>query len=110
MKATFACLATVLAVGIAISSWVHADEVKSLPCTWEKLADPPKDVAGRECSPGMDGAWVYVPQWKGFLLYGGCSPTYSNEGWFFDPDKKLWTMLWAHDHLAYDKAKNQWQV
>src|SRR5262249_44866740 len=63
--------------------------------TWEKLADPPKDVAGRECSPGMDGAWVYVPQWRGFLLYGGSSPTYSNEGWFFDPDAKEWTLLWA---------------
>ena len=78
--------------------------------TWEKLADPPKDVAGRECSPGMDAAWTYVPQWKGFLLYGGCSPTYSNEGWFFDPDKKEWTLLWAHDALAYDKARKQWQV
>src|SRR5215475_534095 len=78
--------------------------------TWEKLAVPPRDVAGRECSPGMDGAWVYVPQWQGFLLYGGCSPTYSNEGWFFDPDKKEWTMLWAHDVLAFDKATNQWQV
>jgi hypothetical protein len=78
--------------------------------TWEKLADPPKDVAGRECSPGMDGAWVYVPAWKGFLLYGGCSPTYSNEGWFFDPDKKEWTLLWAHDGLAFDKEKKQWRV
>src|SRR5207253_8737545 len=59
--------------------------------TWEKLADVPKDVAGRECPPGMDGVWVYVPEWKGFLLYGGISPTYSNEGWFFDPDKREWT-------------------
>ena len=67
--------------------------------TCEKLADPPKDVAGRECSPGLDDAWAYVPQWKGFLLYGGCSPTYSNEGWFFDPDRKAWTLLWAHDAL-----------
>ena len=48
--------------------------------TWEKLADPPKDVAGRESPAGTDGAWVYVPDWKGFLLYGGSSPTYSNEG------------------------------
>ena len=61
--------------------------------TWEKLADPPKDVAGRESPAGTDGAWVYVPEWKGFLLYGGSSPTYSNEGWFFDPDRKEWTLL-----------------
>ena len=38
--------------------------------TWTKLADAPRDVAGRECPPGMDGAWCYVPEWKGFLLYG----------------------------------------
>ena len=56
--------------------------------TWEKLADPPKDVAGRESPPGTDGAWVYVPEWKGFLLYGGSSPSYSNEGWFFDPGEE----------------------
>jgi hypothetical protein len=78
--------------------------------TWEKLADPPKDIAGRECSPGMDGAWTYVPQWQGFLLFGGCSPTYSNEGWFFDPDKREWTLLWAHDALAFDTASKKWQV
>src|SRR5215475_10223455 len=78
--------------------------------TWEKLADPPKDVAGRESLPGVDGAWVYVPAWKGFLLYGGCSPTYSNEGWFFDPDARKWTLLWAHDSLAFDPAKKAWQV
>jgi hypothetical protein len=78
--------------------------------TWEKLADSPRDVAGRESCPGMDGAWVYVPQWRGFLLYGGCSPTYSNEGWFFDPDTKEWTILWAHDALSYDRAKKQWRA
>src|SRR4051794_35506496 len=72
--------------------------------TWEKLADPPKDVAGRESPPGTDGAWVYVPQWKGFLLYGGSSPTYSNEGWFFDPDRKEWTLLWPHVTAAAPTA------
>ena len=71
-------------LGIYLSSPALAAE----PCTWVKLTDPPKDVAGRESPPGTDGAWVYVPEWKGFLLYGGTSPTYSNEGWFFDPDKK----------------------
>ena len=54
---------------------------------------------------GTDGAWVYVPEWKGFLLYGGSSPTYSNEGWFFDPDKKEWTLLWPHDALARERAR-----
>lgn len=76
--------------------------------TWEKLADPPRDVAGRESPPGADGAWVYVPAWKGFLLYGGNSPTHSNEGWFFDPDKGAWTLLWPHDALAHDEKG--WRV
>jgi hypothetical protein len=75
---------------------------------WEKLADAPKDLAGREMPPGLDGAWTYVPEWKGFLLFGGASPTYSNEGWFFDPDKKAWTLLWAHDALAHDGK--EWRV
>src|SRR5262245_10354962 len=78
--------------------------------SWEKLSDPPKDVVGRESCSGGDGAWVYVPEWKGFLLYGGCTPGYTNDGWFFNPDKKEWTLLWADDALAYDKAKKQWQV
>src|SRR5262245_55702347 len=78
--------------------------------TWEKLADLPKDVAGRESPPGTDGAWVYVPEWKGFLLYGGSSPTYSNEGWFFDPDKREWTLLWPHDALAREDAAQPWRV
>jgi len=78
--------------------------------TWEKLADPPKDVAGRESPAGTDGAWVYVPEWKGFLLYGGSSPTYSNEGWFFDPDRKAWTLLWPHDALTRDRADQPWRV
>lgn len=94
----------VLVGSLSCLTEVRADGV------WEKLADPPKDVAGRECSPGMDAAWTYVPQWRGFLLYGGCSPTYSNEGWFFDPDTKAWTLLWAHDTLAFDRARQQWQV
>lgn len=76
---------------------------------WTKLAEPPKDLAGRESPPGSDGAWVYVPEWKGFLLHGGCMPTLSNEGWFFDPDQKSWTLLWAHDELARD-VKNGWRV
>jgi hypothetical protein len=94
---------------------VRADEPgqpagKALVCTWVKLADPPRDIAGRESPPGIDGAWVYVPEWKGFLLYGGCSPTYSNEGWFFDPDKKHWTLLWPHDALVRDEGSKEWRV
>jgi hypothetical protein len=98
-------LALLLAsLGICLSSPAFAAE----PCTWVKLADPPKDVAGRESPPGTDGAWVYVPEWKGFLLYGGTSPTYSNEGWFFDPDKREWTLLWPHDSLV--KTETGWKV
>lgn len=93
---------------------VTADDSKQSPappaCTWEKLAGPPTDVAGRESPPGTDGAWTYLPQWKGFLLHGGTSPTYSNETWFFDPDKKEWTLLRAHDSLAFDEAKKEWRV
>src|SRR5262249_7803696 len=83
---------------------------KAPEVTWEKLADPPKDVAGRESPPGTDGAWVYVPQWKGFLLYSGSSPTYSNEGWFFDPNTRKWTLLWPHDVLVREKADRPWRV
>ncbi len=78
--------------------------------TWVKLADPPADLVGRECPPGMDGVWVYVPQWRGFLLYGGFSPSYTNEGWFFDPDRAKWTLLWADDSLAKDQASGAVRV
>ena len=95
-------LSFVLALAVSLGS---APDV-----TWEKLADLPKDVAGRESPAGTDGAWVYVPPWKGFLLFGGSSPTYSNEGWFFDPDRKDWTLLWPHDSLTRDRADQPWRV
>src|SRR5262245_7615462 len=100
-----------IAVMISLVLLAITSVVSGQPATtWEKVADPPKDVAGRESPPGTDGAWVYVPEWKGFLLYGGSSPTYSNEGWFFDPDKKAWTLLWPHDALARDEASQAWRV
>lgn len=97
-----------LLCGAKPQSTMGAEPAAAPICTWEKLADPPKDVAGRESPPGTDGAWLYVPQWKGFLLYGGSSPTYSNEGWFFDPGKKEWTLLWPHDALT--KTDAGWRV
>ncbi len=77
---------------------------------WVKLADPPADPLGRECPPGMDATWVYVPQWKGFLLYGGFSPTYSNGGWFFDPDERKWTLLWGDDSLVRNETTGAWRT
>ena len=77
---------------------------------WRKLADPPKDLLGRESPPGLDGAWVYVPEWRGFLLYGGRSPAHSNQGWFFDPDKGEWTALWADDQIAFEKSSGKWRA
>jgi hypothetical protein len=77
---------------------------------WVKLADPPADLLGRECPPGMDATWVYVPPWKGFLLYGGFSPSYSNGGWFFHPGQRTWTLLWADDSLRYNAAKKEWET
>lgn len=77
---------------------------------WVKLGDAPADLAGREMPPGMDGAWCFVPELNGFLLYGGCSPRYTNEGWLFDPVKRTWRLLWPDDSLRYDSAKRSWQV
>src|SRR5262245_2190460 len=97
-------------MGMSTFLTIAASFMSAPGVTWEKLADPPKDVAGRESPAGTDGAWVYVPEWKGFLLYGGSSPTYSSEGWFFDPDRKEWTLLWPHDALAREAADKPWQV
>ncbi len=66
---------------------------------WTKLADPPPDPAGREMSPGMMGAWVWVPDLKSFLLYGGRSPAFSNALWSFDPSARTWKELVACDRL-----------
>ena len=97
--------ALALLAGILAASGAARAEV-----AWEKLADPPRDLLGRECAPGMDGAWVYVPEWRGFLLYGGRSPAHSNGGWFLDPDKREWTPLWANDQLAFDQAAGKWRA
>ena len=87
---------------------------RSLPAAvdrkWSKLADAPPDLVGREMPPGMDGAWCYVPDLKGFLLYGGCSPRYTNEGWLFTPADRKWRLLWPDDSLGYNPAKKVWYV
>src|SRR5262245_2754276 len=102
------CILLLVALGLPADCASGAEPAQAWK--WERLADPPKDVAGRESPPGTDGAWVYVPEWKGFLLYGGSSPTYSNEGWFFDPDRKEWALLWPHDALTREAPDKPWRV
>ena len=58
----------------------------------------------------MGGAWCYVPELKGFLLYGGYSPRFTNEGWLFDPAKCEMKLLWADDSLAYDDKGAKWRA
>ncbi len=77
---------------------------------WLQLAEAPADLVGREMPPGMDGAWCYVPELRGFLLYGGCSPRYTNEGWLFLPETRQWRLLWPDDSLRYDSKAENWQV
>lgn len=91
-------------------AWAAEIPVPGAYGAWRKLADPPKDLLGRESPPGLDGAWVYVPEWRGFLLYGGRSPAHSNQGWFFDPDKGEWTALWADDQIAFEKSSGKWRA
>lgn len=78
--------------------------------TWTKLADPPADLLGREMPPGADAAWCYVPEWKGFLLYGGYSNRHGNEGWVYLPATNELKLLWADDSLRYDAAARQWRA
>jgi len=78
--------------------------------TWKKLADAPADIAGREMPPGMDGAWCWVPELKGFLLYGSYSPRLTNEGWLFDPARCEMKLLWADDSLGYDEKTKKWRA
>ncbi len=76
---------------------------------WLQLAGIPHDLAGREMPPGIGGAWCYVPQLEGFLLYGGYSPRYTNEGWLFDPAERTIRLLWNDDSLTYDADARKWR-
>jgi len=78
--------------------------------SWSKRADLPADLAGRELPPGMNGAWCYVPELKGFFLYGGYSPRINNEGWVYDPVKNTMRLLWPDDSLAYEAKTKRWRV
>ena len=77
------CLTAFVCFAVLIAGFGAPGGAAEPSLQWKKLADPPADPIGRECPPGMDAVWIYVPEWKGFLLYGGFSPTYSNAGWFF---------------------------
>jgi hypothetical protein len=78
--------------------------------SWSKRADLPADLAGRELPPGMNGAWCYVPELKGFFLYGGYSPRINNEGWVYDPVKNTMRLLWPDDSLGYEATTQRWRV
>ncbi len=77
---------------------------------WVMLAGPPRDLVDREMPPGLDGAWCYIPELQGFLLYGGCSPRFTNEGWLFAPASDTWRLLWPDDSLRYDSKTGRWRV
>jgi hypothetical protein len=58
----------------------------------------------------MEGAWCWVPELRGFLLYGGYSPRFTNEGWLYDPANNEMRLLWPDDSLRYDEGTKQWRV
>ena len=100
--------ATALALLLAgLASLAPAGEPAAV---WTKLAGLPTDLAGREMPPGMEGTWCWVPEIKGFLLYGGYSPRFTSEGWLYDPAKNEIRLLWPDDSLRYDDKERKWRV
>lgn len=67
------------------------------PNTWQRIADCPGDADGREVPPGRGATWVYEPNLKVFLRYGGYTPRFSNALDAFDPATGKWTRLVAED-------------
>lgn len=65
--------------------------------TWVRLTDSPGDPEGREVPPGRASTWVYEPEGKVLLRYGGYTPRFSNALDAFEPLAKSWTRLFAED-------------
>ncbi len=77
---------------------------------WQKVAPAPKDLLGRELPPGVGAAFCYVPPWKGFLIYGGYWPTYTNAGWLYRPQSGQLELLWPCDLWGWDAQGKRYFV
>lgn len=91
-----------LVVGCLGAVAARAAELQIPAGRWTKLFDPPADPLGREMNPGMGGAWIWAPEAKAFILYGGRTPAAGNGLWSFDPEKKEWNRLLLCDRIAED--------
>ncbi len=78
--------------------------------SWQRVAPPPKDLLGRELPPGVGAAFCYVPPWKGFLIYGGYWPSYTNAAWLYRPQSGQWELLWPCDQWGWDTKTNSGYV
>lgn len=125
-----------LILSFCMNSWSLGD-INNLPAnTWVKITHSPGDARGREVPPGRGGNWIYEPNTRVFLRYGGLTPAYSNALETFDPAALTWKKLLSYDQtypsnrpggganwsMAYDSvrkavwimggwaARKQWQM
>ncbi|MBL8025338.1 MAG: hypothetical protein JNL74_02945, partial [Fibrobacteres bacterium] len=90
--------AVILLLSLLLICAVQSADLNNLPAnTWVRVASAPGDGLGRDVPPGRAANWVYEPNIKKFIRYGGYTPTYTNAMYAFDPATLTWSILRNHD-------------